>query len=74
MYVEVTAMKQCVICRQLFADENLKFCRFDGSSLVNEVAPQDEAPTILFTSGQLKDLFPTLEELRRTNNSGKLYE
>ena len=67
-------MKQCVICRQSFADENLRFCRFDGSPLVNEVAPRDEAATILSTSEQLNDLFPTLEELRRTNNSGKLYE
>ena len=67
-------MKQCVTCRQLFADENLKFCRFDGSPLANEVAPEDEAVTILFTSAQLDDLFPALEELRRINNSGKLYE
>ena len=66
-------MKQCVKCRQLFADENLKFCRFDGSQLVNEVAP-DEAATILFTSGQLSNLFPAGEDLRRTNGSGKLYE
>lgn len=67
-------MKQCCICRQLFADENLKFCRFDGSALVNEVAGPDEAATILFTTEQLDILFPALEELRRTNNSGKLYE
>lgn len=36
-YGEVTAMKQCVKCRQLFADKNLRFCRFDGSPLVDEV-------------------------------------
>jgi hypothetical protein len=68
------AMKQCVKCGQLFTGEALKFCRFDGSPLVNKVAPPDEAATILFTTGQLNDLFPALEELRRTNNSGKLYE
>lgn len=67
-------MKQCVKCRQLFADENLKFCRFDGSPLVNETAPPDEAATILFTTGQLNKLYPALEELRRTSGSGKLYE
>ena len=72
--LEVTAMKQCVKCQQLVADENLNFCRFDGYPLVDEVAPPAEAATILFPSGQLNDLFPTLEELRRTNNSGKLYE
>ena len=70
MGAEVTAMKQCVICRQLFADENLKFCRFDGSPLVNEGTPLDEAATILFTTGQLT----AREELRRTDGSGKLYE
>jgi hypothetical protein len=67
-------MKQCVKCRLLFADENLKFCRFDGSPLVNEGAHPDEIATILFTSGTLNDLYPALEELRRANGSGKLYE
>jgi hypothetical protein len=42
----------------LFADENLNFCRFDGSPLVNKVAPSDEAVTILFTTGQLNNLLP----------------
>ena len=67
-------MKQCVKCKQLFANENLKFCRFDGSPLVNEVAPPDEAATILFTTGRLNNLFPALEELHHTNGSEKLYE
>ena len=64
-------MKQCVKCEQLFGDGNLRFCRFDGSPLVDKVAPPDEAPTMLFTSGQLHDLF---EELRHKTSSGKLYE
>ena len=67
-------MKQCVKCRQLFADENLRFCRFDGTRLVNEVVPPEEAATMLFTSGQLNHLFPPHEELSRTEGSGKLYE
>jgi hypothetical protein len=67
-------MKQCVKCRQSFADENLRFCRFDGSPLVSEAPPADEAATILFTTGQLKNLYPSREELHRPNNSGKLYE
>ena len=67
-------MKQCVKCGLLFADENLRFCRFDGSPLVKEITPPEEAATILFTSGQLKPLYPALEELRRTNGSEKLYE
>lgn len=71
---EETVMKQCVKCGQLFADEKLNFCRFDGSPLVNEVAPADEAATILFTTGQLNKLFPALDELRRTSGSGKLWE
>ena len=68
------AMKQCVKCKQLFANENLRFCRFDGSPLINEAVPPDEAETILFTSGDLSNLFPALEELRNKNSSGKLYE
>ena len=64
-------MKQCVKCGLVFADGNLRFCRFDGASLVDEVASWDEAATILFTPGQLHDLF---EELHHKNSSGKLYE
>lgn len=67
-------MKQCVKCRLLYADENLRFCRFDGSPLVTEITPPEEAATILFTSGQLNQLYPALQELRRGNGSGKLYE
>lgn len=67
-------MKQCVKCRLLFADENLKFCRFDGSPLVKEIVPPEEAATVLFTSGQLNNLYLALQELRRGNGSGKLYE
>jgi hypothetical protein len=67
-------MKQCVKCRQLFADENLRFCRFDGTRLVNEGVVSEEAATVLFTSEQLNHLFPPLEEISRTNGSGKLYE
>ncbi|HKY29883.1 MAG TPA: hypothetical protein VJM12_18220 [Pyrinomonadaceae bacterium] len=66
-------MKQCVKCRQLF-DENLKFCRFDGSRLVDEGTPPDEAVTILFTSAELNNLSPALEELRHRYGSGKLYD
>jgi hypothetical protein len=67
-------MKQCVKCRLLYADENLRFCRFDGSPLVKEITPPEEAATILFTTGQLNHLYPALQELRRANGSGKLYE
>ena len=67
-------MKQCVQCRRSFADQNLNFCRFDGSPLVNKVVRPDEAATILFTSGHLNNVFPALEELRRINSSGKLYK
>ena len=64
-------MKQCVKCLQMFVDENLRFCRFDGAPLINEVAPPDEAVTVLFTSGQLNDLF---DERGHKTGSGKLYE
>ena len=67
-------MKQCLICRTLFADENLKFCRFDGSQLSETVVKPDEAATILFTTEQLSQLLPALDELRPISGSGKLYE
>jgi hypothetical protein len=51
-------MKQCVKCQTLFADENYKFCRFDGSPLVKDTAAPDEAATILFNTGQLNNLLP----------------
>ena len=65
-------MKQCPKCRQLYADGNLRFCRFDGSSLIDEAIPAHEAATILFTSRHLNDQHPALEELRHRSDSGKL--
>jgi len=62
-------MKQCPKCQQLFADGNLRFCRFDGSSLINEATPPQEAPTILFSTGHLNDRYTELEELRRGSES-----
>jgi hypothetical protein len=43
-------MKQCPTCRQPFAYDLLKFCRFDGARLVS-VAP-DEAITMRFPTAQ----------------------
>ena len=65
-------MKQCPKCRQLFADVNLKFCRFDGSPLISEATPPDEAATILLSARYLNNQFIPLEELRGRNESGKL--
>lgn len=65
-------MKRCPKCQQLFADGNLRFCRFDGSSLISEATPLDEAATILFSTGHLNNRFAPLEELRRRSESGKL--
>jgi hypothetical protein len=48
----------------LFADANLRFCRYDGSPLISEATSPAEDATILFTTGDLINLF-TLEELRR---------
>lgn len=64
-------MKQCPKCRLLFADSNLRFCRYDGSQLISEATPPDEDATILFTTGHLINRF-TLEELRRRSESEKL--
>ena len=65
-------MKECPKCRLLFADDNLRFCRFDGSSLIREGTPPDEVATILFTTGHLMERFKPLEELRRRSESKKL--
>ena len=65
-------MKQCPKCRRSFADGNLRFCRFDGSSLISEATTPHEAATILFTTGQLNDRLIQLEELRHRSESGKL--
>ncbi|HEU0253926.1 MAG TPA: hypothetical protein VFR12_12905 [Pyrinomonadaceae bacterium] len=65
-------MKECPKCQQLFADRNLKFCRFDGSPLINEATPLHEAATILFSTGQLNNRSTPLEELRRKSESQEL--
>lgn len=65
-------MKQCPKCQQLFVDENLRFCRFDGSSLISEATPPHEAPTILIPTGYLNYQPALLDELRHRSESGKL--
>jgi hypothetical protein len=65
-------MKECPTCRQLFADANLRFCRFDGSPLISEAQPPDEAATIKFSTGQLDNRFTPLESLRLRSESEKL--
>ncbi len=67
-------MKQCPKCRKVFAGVDLRFCRFDGSPLISEATPPDEAVTILFSTGQLSNRIALFEELRRRSESGKLYE
>lgn len=65
-------MKQCPKCRLKFAGADLRFCRFDGSPLISESTPPDEAATILFSSGYLDNRSTQLDELHRRNESGKL--
>ena len=64
-------MKQCPKCRLLFADGNLRFCRFDGSRLISAGAPPDESATILFTTGHLNNRLIPLDELRRRSEAEK---
>lgn len=40
-------MKRCPVCGKLYGFESLRFCRFDGSRLVEIVSC--EAPTILLS-------------------------
>lgn len=49
-------MKECPTCGRLFPDPSLRFCRMDGSRLVNKGARADEALTVLFTTGRLEEL------------------
>jgi len=65
-------MKQCPKCRLKFAAADLRFCRFDGSPLISESTPPDEAATILFSSEYLNNRSTQLDELHRRNESGKL--
>ncbi|HVI73035.1 MAG TPA: hypothetical protein VM656_16305 [Pyrinomonadaceae bacterium] len=65
-------MKQCPKCRQKFAVADLRFCRFDGSPLISEGTPPDEAATILFSTGYLNNRLTPPEELYRRSESGKL--
>ncbi|HEX5885957.1 MAG TPA: hypothetical protein VFY67_15545 [Pyrinomonadaceae bacterium] len=64
-------MKQCPKCRQLFAGGDLRFCRFDGSRLINEtITPPEEAVTILFPTGPLNN--QSVDGLHHRNQTGKL--
>ncbi len=65
-------MKECPKCQQLYRNDDLRFCRFDGSSLISKATPSQEAATILLPSGHLNNRFTPLEELRHRNESGKL--
>ena len=67
-------MKQCPKCRQRYAGADLRFCRFDGSPLISEGTPPDEAATILFSTGYLKNRITPFDELHRRSESGKLSE
>lgn len=44
-------MKRCPICGKIYSNELLRFCRFDGSRLVD--ASWCEAPTILLEPHEL---------------------
>jgi len=67
-------MKQCPKCRQLFGNDDLRFCRLDGSRLLSETLPLDEGPTMLLLPGHLINRFSSREELPPRSKSGKLYE
>lgn len=68
-------MKQCPKCRQLFAGGDLRFCRYDGSPLMNQnITPPGEAVTILFPTGPLDNPFHRstdhTAETRHANSPG----
>ena len=64
-------MKECPKCRQLFAYPNLRFCRYDGSRLIDGPTSMHEATTLLFSTGQIHQRTATLDEQRRKSESGK---
>ena len=49
-------MKECPTCRRVFPDASLRFCRMDGTRLVNKTVQPDEALTVLFSTGKLQEL------------------
>jgi len=67
-------MKQCPKCRQLFTGEDLRFCRFDGSSLTSEVTSPDEVATIRFPVGHVNNRSTPPEDLGHGRESRKTLE
>ena len=65
-------MKECPKCRQLFAHANLRFCRYDGSSLIDGPTSMHEATTLLFPTGQLNRRAAAVDELHRKTEPDKL--
>jgi hypothetical protein len=47
-------MKECPKCRQIFANGNLRFCRYDGTPLVDKSVPADEVLTMRLLKGKAK--------------------
>ncbi len=45
-------MKRCPVCGNIYGYEMLRFCRFDGSRLLDTSAC--EAPTILLNADELR--------------------
>jgi hypothetical protein len=46
-------MKRCPNCNQTFDEEWLSFCTQDGTTLIEEAAPVEPAPTVLASSSEL---------------------
>ena len=63
---EEAAMKRCPVCEKIYGSELLRFCRFDGSRLVD--VSWNEAPTILFDS---PPVFDQTEGLRVDSATGE---
>ena len=59
------AMKRCPKCRQVYKEDALKFCRLDGTVLVNSTFA--EAETILFPAGQISH--STVQQLPEATSS-----
>lgn len=52
-------MKRCPTCQRTYADEELKFCRADGTALVNDSSTLDEDSSTLMLSASARPNVPT---------------
>src|SRR5215467_8161499 len=49
-------MKHCPTCKRVYIDDRMKFCRTDGTHLVDDKAPTSSTSTVIFSDQNAEDL------------------